>query len=157
MQRTGAAGIVSVSRTHLGAAPAADRPNVMSLGRTTLRIGVAISLVTTAACVVLGIWASRAELLYADDVVVRGHPFLAWHEGHDLRFSVYGFEPWAKRRNPDILSGPYWRFDPVFEVSLWKPLAGSLVMPLVWSALWFRRRVSRVVGFEVIPAERRAT
>ena len=69
------------------------------------------------------------ELLCADHLVIRGHPFLAWHEGRDLRFSIYGFEPWPKNLPPDILTGPYWRFDPAFEISLWKPFACSLLLP----------------------------
>jgi hypothetical protein len=130
----------------------------MSLGRTALGIGVAVSLLTAVTCVELGVWASRAELLYADDVVFGGHPFLAWHEGRDLRFSIYGFEPWPKQLPPDILTGPYWRFDPVFEISLWKPFVASLLLPAVGIGLWVRRRASRsAVGFEVLPADRRAT
>ena len=107
----------------------------MSLRRVALRIGITVSLLAAVTCGSLGLWASRAELRCADHLVIRGHPFLAWHEGRDLRFSIYGFEPWPKNLPPDILTGPYWRFDPAFEISLWKPFACSLLLPARYLAV----------------------
>jgi len=128
-----------------------------------------IASLTVAVAVTAGlVWATRGDLLSAEAIRLPRHQVIAWHRGADFRLTIckYHVDPVT---GAQIISGggAYSGFylpwverllSVVFEFSLWKALAISLIYPAIAMVVTLLRRAnSNRAGFPVIPAERQAT
>jgi hypothetical protein len=135
----------------------------MSPARTTATV-VSFAFLTISAAAIVQAW--RADLISAKAFPLLGQDAVFWHDGVNLRLSLFSRKPTIVLSTPvpatpsmpehyeDVLDGSWFRASPTCSRSLWLPLVLSSGATAV--CILFKHR-THPRGFPIQPADRKAT